>query len=136
MTAVIWSRLPEASLTPTMFGIWARRASVSVSTLTAVRPLDVVDDQREVRNRLRDGAVVLVEALLGRLVVVGRHDERAGRAGVRHVARHLDHVGGRVRAGPGDDGDPAARLLDDDLDDPLLLGVRKRRRLARRPAGD
>ena len=38
ITAVIWSRLPEASLTPTMFGIWASRASVSVSMLTAVRP--------------------------------------------------------------------------------------------------
>src|SRR6185436_2619982 len=38
MTWLIWSRLPEASLTPTM--LWqsqARRAIVAVSTLTAVR---------------------------------------------------------------------------------------------------
>ena len=39
MTWVIWSSEPEASLTPTMFGqSLARRAIVSVSTLTAVRP--------------------------------------------------------------------------------------------------
>ena len=39
MTWVIWSREPEASLTPTRFlQSLARRARVSVSTLMAVRP--------------------------------------------------------------------------------------------------
>ena len=39
MTWLIWSSEPEASLTPTMFGqSRTSRASVSVSTLMAVRP--------------------------------------------------------------------------------------------------
>ena len=39
MTWVIWSSEPEASLMPTMLGqSLAMRASVSVATLTAVRP--------------------------------------------------------------------------------------------------
>jgi hypothetical protein len=39
ITWLIWSRLPEASFTPTMFlQSRASRAIVAVSTLTAVRP--------------------------------------------------------------------------------------------------
>jgi hypothetical protein len=39
MTCVIWSSEPDASFTPTMLAqSLTRRTSVSVSTLTAVRP--------------------------------------------------------------------------------------------------
>jgi hypothetical protein len=37
-TSHIWVMLPDASFTPTMFGIAARRASVVGSTFTPVRP--------------------------------------------------------------------------------------------------
>jgi hypothetical protein len=62
-----------------------------------------------------------VDALLRRLVVVGREQERAVGAGVLRVARQLDRLAGRVRAGAGQDRDATLRGLDDDLDDAAVL---------------
>ena len=61
-TSHICVMLPEASLTPTMFGIAASRASVDGSTLHAGAARHVVDDDRQ-RRALGDGAVVLDTAL-------------------------------------------------------------------------
>src|SRR3990170_4672335 len=97
--------------------------------------LDVVDEDRD-RDGLGDRAEVAGEAVLGRLVVVGVHDERAGRAGPLRVLREVDGLGGRVRARAGHDLDAAPRGLEDDLDDPLVLVVRERGGLAGGPAGD
>ena len=62
---------------------------------------DVVDDDRQV-DRVVDRPVVGVEAFLGRLVVVGRHDQGGVGAGALGVAGQADRLLGRVRAGAGD----------------------------------
>ena len=64
---------------------------------------DVVDDDRDA-DRVVDRLEVLVEPFLGRLVVVGRHDEERVGAGLLGMARELDRLGGDVRAGAGDTG--------------------------------
>ena len=71
-----------------------------------------------------------VEAVLGRLVVVGRdHQDRVG-AGLPGVAGEADRLGGRVGAGAGDHRQAAGGGLDHQLDHALVLGMGERRRLA------
>ena len=126
---------PDASLTPMMFGISASRASVAVSTFEPVRPGDVVDHDRQ-RRALRDRAVVLVEAFLGGLVVVGRDREDAGGTGPGHLADGVDDLAGVVAAGPGHHRHPAGRGLDDELDDAEAFARVERRALAGGAAGN
>ena len=52
------------------------------------------------------------------------------------MPREVDRLGGAVRAGAGDHRHPAPRLLDADLDDPLVLVVAQRRALAGRADRD
>src|SRR3990172_3391525 len=107
ITWLIWSREPEASFTPaTVFTSRTSRSSVAVAPL------------------------------LRRLVVVGVDDQGARGARRLGVRRQVDRLGGRVGPGAGDHPDPSAGGLDHDLDDPLVLVVRERRRLAGRPARD
>ena len=63
---------------------------------------NIVDDDRDA-DGIVDRLVVLVEAFLGRLVVVGRDDQHRVGARLLGVARQLDGLGGRIRAGAGDD---------------------------------
>jgi hypothetical protein len=77
---------------------------------------------------------VLVEAFLGRLVVVGRHGEEAAHAERLDIAHELDHLARVVAARAGQDRHAARRLLDHQLDDAQLLAMAERRRLAGRAA--
>ena len=64
------------------------------------------------------------DARLGRLVVVGRHEQQPGGPGVAARRGHLDAVRGVVGADPGDDGGAVADRLDDGLHqlDALVVG--------------
>ena len=90
---------------------------------------DVVDDDWQV-DRIGDGGEVQVKPFLRRLVVVGRHDERRIRAGLLGMARQVDRLGRAVRSGAGDHRHAPARDGNRDLHNPLVLGMRQRRRLA------
>ena len=94
---------------------------------------DVVNHDGQV-HRLRHRLEVEVEPPLGRLVVVGRNEQR--RVGPDHLgmAREADRLPGVVGSGAGDDGDAAPRRLDRKLDDPVVLLMGERGRLARRAA--
>ena len=84
---------------------------------------DVLDAVIGIPHPGVDRLEVLIEALLSRLVVVGRdHEQRVG-SGVLGVACEIDGLGGGVGAGAGDDGDAALGLRDRDLDDALVLVV-------------
>ncbi len=124
-----------ASFVPTMFGISARRAVVSAVYRDARAAWDVVEDEGKVRA-LGYGGEVAVEALLGRLVVVGGDLQGAvgayllGHPGV--LDRHVRRVGARAR----DYGHPPVRDPDDGpYDEPVLL-LAHGRRLAGGAAGD
>src|SRR5262249_30180711 len=94
-----------------------------------------VDDDRQ-RRAVGDRAKVLEEALLRRLVVVGRHRQETVRAGPAHVFGKMDHFARVVAAGAGEDRHAAAGLLDQSLDRPEPLLVRERRALAGGAARD
>ena len=76
--------LPEASFTPTMLSISARRFSVAGFDVHAGAALHAVDHDRQ-RHRARDRFVVLIQALLRGLVVVRRDGEHAVDAQVAAV---------------------------------------------------
>ena len=92
---------------------------------------DVVDDDRNA-DRVVDRLEVLVEALLVRLVVIGRHDQHGVGARLLGVAGKVDRLGRVVGAGAGDHRHPALRHLDADFDDALVLVVAQRRAFAGR----
>ena len=73
--------LPDASLTPTMFGICGEAHERRRLDVDAGPARHVVDDDRQ-RRALGDRAVVLVEPFLRRLVVVRRDRQEAGGAGL------------------------------------------------------
>ena len=54
MTWLIWSRLPEASLTPTMFGSLGQAGHGLGLDVDGGAALDVVDDHRQIGHRLGD----------------------------------------------------------------------------------
>ena len=73
-----------------------------------------------------------VEAALARLVVIGRDDEHGVGARLLGMDGELDRLLGAVGAGAGDDRHAAFGDLDAELDDAVMLLVRKRRRFAGR----
>ncbi len=90
----------------------------------------VVQDHRQV-DRLGDLAEVPVLPFLRRLVVVRDDREAGGGAVLLRRLGELDRLGGRVAAGAGDDRDAAARMLDRNADQLLVLVEVDRRRFAR-----
>ena len=92
---------------------------------------NVVDDDGDI-DRVVDRLVVLVEAFLGRLVVIGRDDQHCIGADLGGILGELDGLVGRVRSSAGDHGHPALRRYDCQLDDALVLIVIQRRALASR----
>ncbi len=105
----------------------------------AARPAGhVVDDDRQAAL-VRDGPVVRLEHPLVGLVVVRRdHEGRVGPQG-RGPAGRRDGRGGVVGAGTGDDRDAAGQAaagdrLDGQADEPVVLLVGRRGRLAGRAA--
>jgi hypothetical protein len=64
---------------------------------------------------------MLILTFLGRLVVVGNDGKLGGGAVLLRRLGELDRLGGRVRAGAGDDRNAAARVLDRDADQLLVL---------------
>ena len=89
---------------------------------------DVVDDDRNA-DRIVDRLEVLVEALLGRLVVVGRHHQHGIRACLFGMLSEFDRFLGGIRAGARDHGHPPFGLGDAPLDDLLMLVMAERRAL-------
>ena len=72
-----------------------------------------------------------IEAVLRRLVVIGRdHEHRIG-AGLLGVLGEIDRLLGRIGAGAGHDRDAAARLIDAPFHDFLVLVMGQRRAFAR-----
>src|SRR6185437_6657359 len=90
---------------------------------------DVVDEDRNA-DGVVDGLEMLIEALLRRLVVVGRHHQHRVGAGLLGVAGEFDGLHRVVGARAGDDRHAPARLIDADVDDVAVLGVAQRRALA------
>ena len=90
---------------------------------------DVVDDDRNA-DRIVDRPEMLIKPFLGRLVVIGRHDQHRVGAGLLGVAGELDRLVRVVRAGAGDHRHAAARLVDADVDGAAVLLVAQRRALA------
>ena len=78
--------LPDASLTPTMFGIVASLSERGRIDVAAGAARHVVDDDRQ-RRAVGDRLVVRVEAFGRRPVVVRRHGQQAVRAGLLHLRR-------------------------------------------------
>src|SRR5207302_4436609 len=74
---------------------------------------DVVHDDRTVAG-VGNGAEVLDDAALGRLVVVGRDDEEPVDADVVRFAGQVDGMGGGVGPGVGDNGAAPAQGVDGD----------------------
>ena len=77
-----------------------------------------------------DGAVVLVQALLGRLVVVRGHQQAGVRARLLGGAGQRDGLGGGVGAGAGDHRQPPRGPPHHPADDRVVLGDVERRRFA------
>ena len=90
---------------------------------------DVVDDDGDA-DRVVDGLVVLVEPLLGRLVVIGRHHQDRVGAGLFGMAGELDRLLGRVRARARDHRHASLGHLDAPFHDLLVLVVAQGRALA------
>ena len=96
---------------------------------------DVVDDHGQL-HRVGDRGEVEEKPFLRRLVVVGRDHEAGVGAGLLGVAGEVDRLGGAVAARAGDHRNPAARHLDADLDDALVLLMGEGRAFAGGADGD
>ncbi len=96
-------------------------------------PLHAVKNNGQ-RNAFRDRAIVLEQAFLRRLVVVGRHREDSVRAELGKFAREGNHFRSVVAPGAGKDRYLSLGELDGDLDDAKMLFLRQRGALAGRSA--
>ncbi len=96
---------------------------------------DVVDDQWQ-GDRPGHRLEMRLHAGLRRLVVIGRHNE--DRIGTRlfRVDGKVHRLHCRIRAGAGDHGHAALRLVDHDFDDALVFVMAQGRALAGRANGD
>jgi hypothetical protein len=81
---------------------------------------------------IADRAEMLVESFLGRLVVIGRDDQRRIRARLLGVSRQFHRFARTVRAGPRDDGHAPARLVGADGDQAAVFVGAQRRAFAGR----
>ena len=100
-TSQICPMLPDASLTPTTFGIVARRASVLGSTFTPVRPARC---RRSTAARRRPRSRCSAGKPLGRrLVVAWRDRENSLRTGLPHPLPDVDDLARVVAARPCED---------------------------------
>ena len=99
--------LPVASLSATTSGMSHSRSAGLRQQVHAGAARHVVGDEREARVRLRDRPVVLDQARLRGLVVVGRDDQRAVGAELAHAPHALDGLRGAVGARAGDHRHPA-----------------------------
>src|SRR5581483_2788750 len=90
---------------------------------------NVVDDDRNA-DRRSDFFVVLVNAFLGRAVVIGRNHQRAVGAGFLRLAGEPHRFVGGIGAGAGDHRHAPVDLLDHRADDFIVLLMAERRRLA------
>ncbi|MCY1300948.1 hypothetical protein D9M70_505360 [compost metagenome] len=90
---------------------------------------DVVDDDRQL-HAFGDRGIMREEALLRRLVVIGRDNEDRIGTSLFGMLRELDCFRRVVGAGAGDHRHPLGRRLDAELDDFLVLVMGKGRRLA------
>ena len=129
--SLAWSTEPLASLMATMFSTWASRSTVWGSRWRARAGRHVVEHQRQ-RAGLGDPGEVGVKTVLRGPVVIGGDDQRPVGAGLRGEAGQPDGLGGRARAGTGQDSCPARGLFDHGGDHPLVLDARQGRRLSRR----
>jgi hypothetical protein len=73
---------------------------------------------------------MLIEALLGRFVVVGGDEQGSLGSGLLCVAGEAHRFGRAVGPGPRDDGDSSPGFLDGDVHDPIVLAVGEGGRLA------
>ena len=86
---------------------------------------NIVDDDGKT-NGIVDRLEMAVEALLRRLIVIGRDDEKAVGAGAFRETRQFDRFLRIVRTRPGDDGNAALGLADTGRDHFTMLLMRKR----------
>ncbi len=87
---------------------------------------NVVEDDGLIIDGFGDGLEVLVLALLGGLVVVGRGGENGVYAlDFGDLGGFVDGLGGGVGGGSGDDGNASGGDLDGGFDDPAPLVVRE-----------
>src|SRR5690606_28583120 len=93
-------------------------------------PGDVIQDDRQV-DGLGGGLEVLVQALLGRLVVVGNDRQPRLRAYVLGILGKLDGLVGGVSADTGNDGQAPRRVLDRYTDELGMFFHADRGRFAR-----
>ena len=135
MICAICARSPDDSFTPRMLSICERRTCVSARHVHARAARDVVHDARQ-RHRPRDRLEVAVEALLRRPAVVRARQQHRVYAQPLRLARQLDALGGVVRPGAGDHNAARPDRLLDLGEQPHLLVVRERRRLAGRAGED
>src|SRR5688572_2986414 len=77
-----------------------------------------------------DRLIMLIKTFLGGLVVVGRDLQHRIRARLLGMTGESDRLGGRVGAGPGNDGNASGRGLDAKLDHAHVLFMGERGRLA------
>ena len=122
-------------MTPTMFSICGQARQRGGFHVDAGAPLHAVHNDRAADGR-GDGLVVLVEAFLGGLVVVGRDGEDAVRAQALQFARQFDDFARVVAARAAQHRHLALGLFDRDLDDAQMLGARERGAFAGGAAGN
>ena len=91
----------------------------------------VVEHQGQ-RAGCGDPGEMRVEAILRGPVVIGGDNQRPVGAGLRGEAGQPDGLGGRARAGTGQDSSPARGLFDHGGDHPLVLEARQGRGFSRR----
>ena len=83
-----------------------------------------------------DGTKMRVHSRLGRLVVVGHDGQDRVGAGRFGILAQFDRLAGRIGAGAGDDRYPAARGVDRNADDGVVLGPIQVGRFTGRAAHD
>src|SRR6267143_1993025 len=95
--------------------------------------LHAIQNNRQ-RNCLSDGAIMLEQAFLRRLVVIRRDGENSIRAESGQLARQRYHLRSVVASGPSEDGDLSLSEFDGDFHYTQMFFMRQRRAFAGRSA--
>ena len=98
-------------------------------------PRDVVQDDRQF-HRTRDGAEMLIQTLLRRLVVVRHHAHEAVDAELRHIACEVDRIRRAVIADVGDNRDAAIDCSDHGFEQLDLVRIEHSGRFTRGAVDD